>query len=89
MKRPYSKLARWLRSLLRTKLGVLIGLLTSHIQLNEYLHRMDLFYAAFGLEEETAFHFICILDKPILSVGEYEEKSVIPFLQFIKKSGRF
>jgi hypothetical protein len=39
---PCSKLARLLRSLSRTKLGVLIGLLTGHVQLDEHLHRMGL-----------------------------------------------
>jgi hypothetical protein len=37
--RPCLKLARFLRNLPRTKLGVLIDLLTGHIRLNKHLHR--------------------------------------------------
>jgi hypothetical protein len=61
---------------------------------------LDPLCAACGLEEESAIHFLCIcpslsniriqiLGKPILSVGEYAEKSAISFLQFVEKSGRF
>jgi hypothetical protein len=77
------KLARFLRNLPRTKLGVLIGLLTGHVRLNKHLHRMSLLSdpacAACGIEEELALHFICVcpslanlrtkvFGKPILSV---------------------
>jgi hypothetical protein len=62
--RPCLKLARFLRNLPRTKLGVLIGLLTGHVRLNGHLHRMGLFTyptcAACGIEEESALHFICV-----------------------------
>jgi hypothetical protein len=104
IKRPYLKLARFLRNLPRSKLGVLIGLLIGHVRLNKHLHRMDLvsdpICAACGIEEESALHFICvcptlanlrtqIFGKPILSVSEYEEKSAGSFVQFAEKSGRF
>jgi hypothetical protein len=56
--------------------------------------------AACGIEDESAFHFICIcptlsnirtqiLGKPILSVCEFEEKSAISFMQFVEKNYRF
>jgi hypothetical protein len=98
------KLARFLRNLPRSKLGVLIGLLTGHVRLNKHLHRMGLvsdpICVACGIEEESALHFICvcptlanlrtqIFGKPILSVSEYEEKSAGSFVQFAEKSGRF
>jgi hypothetical protein len=90
IKRPCLKLARFLRNLPRTKIGVLIGLLTGHFRLNKHLHRMGLLSdptcAACGIEEESALHFICvcptldnlriqIFGKPILSVSDYEEMS--------------
>jgi hypothetical protein len=104
IKRPCLKLARFLRNLPRTKLGVLIGLLTEHVRLNKHLHRVDLvsdpIFAACGIEEESELHFICvcltqanlrtqIFGKPILSVSEYEEMSAGSFVQFAEKSGRF
>jgi hypothetical protein len=104
IKRPRLKLARFLRNLPRTKLGVLIGLLIGHNRLNKHLHRMGLLSdstcAACGIEEESAPHFICvcptlanlstqIFGKPILSVSEYEEMSAGFFVQFTEKSGRF
>jgi hypothetical protein len=96
------KLARFLRNLPGTKLGVLIGLLTGHVRLNKHLHRMGLLSdstcAACGIEEESAIHLICvcptlanrrtqIFGKPILSVSKYEEMSAGFFVQFAEKSG--
>jgi hypothetical protein len=104
IKRPCLKLARFLRNLPRTKLGVLIGLLTGHVRLNKHLHRMGLLSdptcAACAIEEESALHFLCvcptlanqrtpIFSKPILSVNEYEEMSAGSFVHFAEKSGRF
>jgi hypothetical protein len=98
------KLARFLRNLPRTKLGVMIGLLTEHVRLNKNLHRMGLFSnptcAACSIEEKSALHFICvrptlaslrnqIFGKPILSVSEYEGMSAGSFVQFAEISGRF
>jgi hypothetical protein len=92
------------RNLPRTKLGVLNGLLTGHVQLNKHLHRMGLLSdptcAACGIEEESALHFICvcptlanlrtqIFGKPILSVIEHERLSAGSFVQFAEKSDRF
>jgi hypothetical protein len=104
IKQPCLKLARFLRNLPRTKLGVLNGLLTGQAQLNKHLHRMGLLSdptAAYGIEEESALHFICvgrlciamanlrtqIFGKPILSINEYEGMSVGSFVQFAEKSG--
>jgi hypothetical protein len=42
IKRPCLKLARFQRNLPRTKLGILIGLLTEHVRLNENIHTMGL-----------------------------------------------
>jgi hypothetical protein len=39
--RPCLKLARFLRSLPKRKLGVLIGLLTGHVRLNKHLHMSE------------------------------------------------
>jgi hypothetical protein len=104
IKRPCLKLARFLRNLPRTKIGVLIGLITKHVRLNKHLHRMGLISdpacAACGIEEELALHFICvcptlanlrtqIFGKPILSVNEYEGMSAGSFVQFAEKSSRF
>jgi hypothetical protein len=82
IKWPCLKLARILRNLSRTKLGVLISLLIGHDRLNKHLHKMRLLSgstcAACGIEEKSALHFITlanlrtqIFGKPILSVGEY------------------
>jgi hypothetical protein len=64
IKRPCLKLARFLRNLPRTKLGVLIGLLTGQVRLNKHLHSMGLLSdprcAACGIEEESALHFIVL-----------------------------
>jgi hypothetical protein len=96
IKRPCLQLARFLRNLPRTKLGVLICLLTGHIRLNKHLHRRGLLSdptcAACGIEEESALHFICVFPtlaylrtqifcKPILSVSEYEGMSAGSFLR--------
>jgi hypothetical protein len=98
------KLAKFLRNLPRTKLGVLIGLISGHVRLNKHHHKMDLLsdptFAACGIEEESALHFICvcptlanlrtqIFGKPILSISEYEEMSAGSFVQFLEKCCRF
>jgi hypothetical protein len=98
------KLARFLRNVPRTKLGVLIDLLTGHVRLNKHLHRMGLLSdptcVACGIEEESSLLFICVcptlanlrtqfFGKPILSVSEYEGMSAGSFVQFEEKSGRF
>jgi hypothetical protein len=61
IKRPCLKLARFLKNLPRTKLGVLIGLLTGHARLNKHLHRMgplsDRTCAACGIEGDSALDF--------------------------------
>jgi hypothetical protein len=104
IKRACLKLARYLRNLPRTKLGVLIGLLTGHVRLNKHLHKIGLLSdptcAACGFEEESALYFMCvcpalanlrtqIFGEPILSGSEYEGMSAGSFLQFAAKSGRF
>jgi hypothetical protein len=105
IKRPCLKLARFLTNLPRTKLGVLIGLLTGHVRLNKHLHRImgllsDATCAACGIEEDSTLHFICVCStlanlrtqifcKPILRVSEYEGMSAGSFVQFAGKSGRF
>jgi hypothetical protein len=68
IKRPCLKLARFLRNLPRTKLGVLIGLLTGHIRLNKLIHRMSLLSdptcAACGIEEESFYMRVPTSGKP-------------------------
>jgi hypothetical protein len=98
------KLAKFLRNLPRTKLGVLIALLTGHVRLNEPLHRMgplsDPTCAACDIKEESVLYFICvcptlaklrtqIFGKLILSISEYEGMLAGSFVQFSEKSGRF
>jgi hypothetical protein len=104
IKRPCLKLARFLRNFRRTKLGVLIGLLTRHVRFNKHLRRMGLLSdptcATCGIVEESALNFICvcptlpnlrtqIFGKLILSASEYEKMSASSFVQFTEKSGRF
>jgi hypothetical protein len=102
IKRPCLKLARFLRNLSRTKLGVLIGLLTGHVRLNKHLQRMGLLSdptcTVCGIKKESALHLYMRVPnsgklrfsvKPILNVSEYEEMSAGSFVQFGEKSGRF
>jgi hypothetical protein len=101
---PCLKLARFLRNLLRTKLCVLIGLITGHVRLKKHLHRMGLLSdptcATCGIKEESALHCICvcptltnlrtqIFDKPILSASKHKDMLAGLFVQIAKKSGRF
>jgi hypothetical protein len=97
---PCLKLARFLRNLPRTKLGVLIGLLTGHVRLNKHLHRLGLLSDPTSCSIVEALHFISvcptlanlrtqIFGKPILSVSEYEGMSAVSFVQFGEKSGGF
>ena len=54
---------KFLLSLSRAKLRVLIGVLTGHTSLNYYLHKIgivnDPICRGFGFEPETAKHFLC------------------------------
>jgi hypothetical protein len=87
----------------RSKLRILVGLITGHWPLNNNLHNMGLIdesiCIACGLEDESAFHLLCecpseislrmrLFSKPILSVEEYEGASAATLLRFALASGR-
>jgi hypothetical protein len=86
LKKPNPGLTRYLLGLPRSKLRILVGLITGHCPLNKHLHNMGLIVEpiciACGLEDESAFHLLCscpslislrtrLFSKPILSVEEY------------------
>ena len=58
-----AKNTKFLLSLSRTKLRVLIGVLTGHVSLNYHLHKIgivdDPICRGCGFEPETARHFVC------------------------------
>jgi hypothetical protein len=81
----------------RSKLRILVGLITGHCPLNKHLHNMGLIVEpiciACGMEDELGFHFLCncpslisirmrLFSKPILSVEEYEGASASALLRF-------
>jgi hypothetical protein len=87
LKKPNSGLTRYLLRLPRSKLRILVGLITGHCPLNKHLHNIGLIdkpiCIACGMEDESAFHLLCdcpcvislrmrTFSKLILSVEEYE-----------------
>jgi hypothetical protein len=96
-------LTRYLLRLPRSKLRILVGLITGHCLLNKHLHNMGLIdepiCIACGMENELAFHLLCNCPslislrirtflKPILSVEEYEGASASSLLRFALASSR-
>jgi hypothetical protein len=80
-------LTRYLLRLPRSKLRILVGLITGHCPLNRHLHNMgridEPICIACRMQDELAFHLLCncpslislrvrTFPKPILSVEEYE-----------------
>jgi hypothetical protein len=74
----------------RSKLRILVGLITGHCPLNKHLHNMGLtdepICIACGMEDETAFHLLCkcpilislrmhLFSKSILSVKFKKNKN--------------
>jgi hypothetical protein len=104
-KKPNPGLTRYLQRLPRSKLRILVGLITGHCPLNKHLHNMGLTdepicIAACEMEDESVFHLLCncpslislrvrIFSKPILSVEEYEGSFASALLRFALASGRF
>jgi hypothetical protein len=103
LKKPNPGLTRYLLRLPRSKLRILVGLITGHCPLYKHLHNMGLIdepiCIACGMEDESAFHFLCncsslisprmrSFSKPILSVEEYEGVSASALLRFALTSGR-
>jgi hypothetical protein len=79
--------SRYLPRLPRSKLRILVGLITGHWLLNKHLHNMNHVYdpicIACGMKDESAFHLLCdcpnlislrmrTFSKPNLSVEENE-----------------
>jgi hypothetical protein len=63
LKKPNPGLTRYLLRLPRSKLRILVGLITGHCPLNKHLHHMGLIdepiCIACGMEDESAFHLLC------------------------------
>jgi hypothetical protein len=89
VKKPNPGLTRYLLRLPRSKLRILVELITGHCPLNKHLHNMGLIdepiCIACGMEDESSFHLLCYcssliylrmltFSNPILSVEEYEER---------------
>jgi hypothetical protein len=87
LKKPNPGFTRYLLRLPRSKLRILVGLITGHCPLNKHLHNMGLtdesICNASQMKDESAFHLLCdcpslislrirIFSKPILGVEEYE-----------------
>jgi hypothetical protein len=94
LKKPNPGLTRYLLRLPRSKLRILVGLITGHCPLNKHMHNMGLIdepiCIACGMEDESAFHLLCncpslislrmrLFSKPILSVEEYEGRLRLHF----------
>jgi hypothetical protein len=103
-KKPNPGLTRYLLRLPRSKLRILVGLITGYCPLNKHLHNMGLkdepISITCGIEDESTFHLLCkcpslislemrLFSKPILSVEEYEGASAAALLQYALASGRF
>jgi hypothetical protein len=97
-------LTRYLLRLRRSKLRILVKLITGHCQLNKHLHNMGLIdepiCTACEMEDELAFHLLCncsslislrmrLFSNPILGVEGYEGASASALLRFALASGRF
>jgi hypothetical protein len=97
LKKPNPGLTRYLLRLPRSKLRIMVGLITGHCPLNKHLHNMGLIdepiCIAYGMEDESAFHLLCdctslislrmrTFSKPILGVEEYERASASSLLRF-------
>jgi hypothetical protein len=102
LKKPNPGLMRYLLRLPRSKLRILVGLITGQCPLNKHLHNMGLIYKpiciACGMEDESAFYLLCDLPSlislrmrtfSILGVEEYEGASASALLRFALASGRF
>jgi hypothetical protein len=95
LKKPNPGLTRYLLRLPRSKLRILVGLITGHCPFNKHLHKMGLIdepiCIACGMKDESAFHLLCDCPslislrirpfaKPILSAEEYEGASASALL---------
>jgi hypothetical protein len=102
-KKAKSRLDQVLR-LSRSKLRVLLGLITGNCPSNKHLLNMglkdELICIACGMEDESAFHLLCdcsslislrmcTFSNLILSVEEYDGASASALLRFALASGRF
>jgi hypothetical protein len=86
LKKPNPGLTIYLLRLPRSKLRILVGLITGHCPLNKHLHTMGLTDKSIritcGMEDESAFHLLCgchslislrmrTCSKPILGVCKH------------------
>jgi hypothetical protein len=91
LKKPFLGLTKYLLRLLKSKLRMLVELITGNCPLNKHLHNIDLIdepiCIAYEMEDESACHLLC--NCPSLSVEEYEGASTSALLRFALASGRF
>jgi ribonuclease HI len=102
--RPNRAMTRYLLSLTRNQLRILVSMITGHSRLKGHLHKMGLTQSpdcdACGMEEETTFHFLCVcpslstlrtrtFGRPILNVLGFAEMPATAVLRFATSSGRF
>jgi hypothetical protein len=88
---PKLNVKKYLLRLSRDTLRNLVSVITGHGKFRKHLHRMGLsdntLCLACGLEEETAFHFMCecpalliartlAFGKPLLNESEYKQTTV-------------
>jgi hypothetical protein len=103
IKHPKLQTTKYLLSLPKKQLRILVSVITGHCCLNKHLHRMGLatspVCASCQLKEETAFHFVCvcptlatlrtrILGKAVMNALEFTEVLASAILRFDFQSGR-
>jgi hypothetical protein len=104
LKKPNPGLTRYLLRLPRSKLRILVGLVTDLCPLSKHLHNMGLkdkpIYIACEMKDESAFHLLCdcpslislivlTFSKPMLGVEEYEGASGPALLRLALEIDRF
>jgi hypothetical protein len=100
LKKPDPGLTRYLLRLPRSKLRILMGLITGHCPLSKHLHNMglkdELICIACGMEDEPAFHLLCdclslisLRIRMRTGIEEYEGTFASALLRFALASGRF
>jgi hypothetical protein len=97
IKHPKLQTTKYLMSLPKKQLKILVSLVTGQCCLNKHLHRIGLttspVCASCQLEEGTALHFVCVcptlatlrtrtFDKPIMNASEFTEGSASAILWF-------
>jgi hypothetical protein len=103
IKHPKLQTTKYLLSLPKKQLRVLVALIKGHCCLNKHLHKMRLatnpVCVSCQLQEETALYFVCvcptlatlrtrIFGKPIMHASELTEISASAILRFAFQSGK-